>query len=154
MSFYKKNINVYRNAQLSSKPVQENAALAFEAIAKKIDEFELLYAEKKFEQACNKVSDTLTLCEGLSGLLIDITLDGMQVDSGSHQVESTLDWQTYFIELMRTISSLASDHNPQKKEKLINSLKALAQEWRNVSSLYENTVKTGDTDQQSFNLDA
>ncbi len=154
MSFYSKNINVYQNVQSESKPVQENAALAFEAIAQKIEESEVLYAEKKFEKACNKVSDTLTLCEGLSGLLIDITLDGMQIDSRAQDVESTLDWQTYFIELMRTISSLASDHNPKKKEKLINSLKSIAQQWRNVPSFYANIVDAQNAGQQSINIDA
>jgi len=154
MSFYSKNINVYQNVQSESKPVQENAALAFEAIAQKIEESEVLYAEKKFEKACNKVSDTLTLCEGLSGLLIDISLDGTQTEISSHKVESTLDWQTYFIELMRTISSLASDHNAQKKEKLINSLKAIAQQWREVPSVYANTVDVENLDQQSINMDA
>ena len=154
MSFYRKNINVYKNAQSASKTVQENAALAFEAIARKIEEFETLYAEKNFESACNKVSDTLNLCEGLSGLLIDITLDGMPIDSSSQNGEHTLDWEVYFIELMRTISSLASDHNPQKKEKLINSLKALAAQWRNVPSLYASAVDTQNSDQKPINMDA
>jgi len=138
---------VYKNAQSASKPVQENAALMFEAIARKIEEFECLYAEKQFENACHKVNETLILCEGLSGVLIDIHLDGIQTDT-------TLDWQIYFIELMRTIGSLARDHNPTKKEKLINSLNELAQQWRDLPSAYAHTVNTESIDQNPINMDA
>jgi flagellin-specific chaperone FliS len=147
MSFYNKKINIYKNAQSAGKPVQENAALLFEGIARKIEDFECLYAAKQFENACHKVNETLTLCEGLSGILIDIPLDPMQADA-------TLDWQIYFIELMRTISSLARDHNPQKKEKLINSLNELAQQWRDMPVVQANIIKTEGSHQKPINMDA
>lgn len=130
-------IRNFGNYKEALKP-QEQLALVFERIAHKIEEFEALYADQKYEAGYKKVVEVTALCEQLSFIF-----------SNEKMIE-TYDWQTYFLTLIQTIFKLSSTHNPIMKEKLLKSLRDMATLWRSNCQ----TEHHVDTNQGSLSLDA
>lgn len=130
-----RNFGNYREAL---KP-QEQLAIVFERIAYKIEEFEILYADHKFEAGYKKVAESVELCEQLSFIFLN-----------NDEMIDTYDWKTYFVTLIKTIFTLSSTHNPIMKEKLVKSLQDMAALWRaNIQ-----TEQHIDSNQGSLSLNA
>jgi hypothetical protein len=134
----KKKMNIYKDSKYSNIPVCEQIAILFTVLAKEIDNSEELYSQNKFEEAYKVVHENLGLC----GKLCDI-LTEMLAQSGS--TVKGEEWMVYFSNLMQGIVLLSSNHNIERKKKLIASVHEMAVLWRNKRQILANELQNVQT---------
>jgi hypothetical protein len=122
--FFKKKMDIYKDSKYSNIPVCEQIAILFTVLAKEIDISEELYSQKKFEDAYKIVHENLSLCGKLCEILTE-----MHAQSGTSSKGD--EWMNYFSHLMQGIVLLSSNHNIERKIKLIKSIHEMAGIWRN-----------------------
>lgn len=149
MTFYNKSKTYTKNSAYHNT-TEENAALAFELIIKKINQTEDLYAQKQFEAASKQATETINLCAALSTIFID-DIQTQPIQPQDTQA-MTINWEIYFIELIRTLTNLFLDHSPQKKEKICKSLQTMAQLWRSLDTTHHHPLPEPQKNTDSFNL--
>lgn len=125
---FKKKMDVYKESKYSNIPVCEQIAILFTVLTKKIEHSEELYAQKKFEDAYKVVHENLALCGKLCEILIE-----MHAQNGTNS--NSQEWMIYFSNLMHGIVLLSSNHNIERKNKLIQSILNMAELWRNKREL-------------------
>ena len=151
---FMKKMSVYKDSKYNNIPVCEQIAILFDLIAKDVERSEDLYAQNKIQEAYTIVDNNIALCGKLCEILTAMLAANAKGESGE-------EWITYFSSLMRGIVLLSSNHNVERKQKLVKSIKEMGELWRNKGKEYavttHNAVHTkaekSETINSSLNLD-
>ena len=119
----KHKVNAYASNKHTNVPFCEQVAILFDILIKKINLSEDLYEKKEFEKAYHVVKDNINLCTSLCELLVSAVVDEKNMDNANT-------WQNFFLSLTQSLVLLSSNHNSERKEKILESLKAMATLWR------------------------
>ncbi|CAO5677369.1 MAG: hypothetical protein HEEMFOPI_01103 [Holosporales bacterium] len=119
----KNKIQAYTVGKHSNIPFCEQVAILFDAISKKITISEDLYAKKEYEKAYHVVKDNINLVTSLSEILTNSVIDEDDMTNANS-------WYNYFLGLIQSLVLLSSNHNTERKEKILESLHTMATMWR------------------------
>jgi hypothetical protein len=119
----KHKVNAYASSKHTNVPFCEQVAILFDIIGKKVTLSEDLYERKEFEKAYHIVKDNINLCTSLCDLLVSSVVDEKNMDNANT-------WQNFFLSLTQSLVLLSSNHNKERKEKILESVKAMATLWR------------------------
>ncbi|MBP9753169.1 MAG: flagellar protein FliS [Proteobacteria bacterium] len=119
----KNKLQAYTASKHLNVPFCEQIAILFDTIAKKINKSEALYEQKEFEKAYHIVKDNINLVTSLSEILTTSVID-------ANDMENANTWHNYFVALTQSLVLLASNHNEERKEKILVSVHSMATMWR------------------------